>query len=179
MSNSDDERYEQELVKRREEAEARLWEEEEQQRAEQKARKEVRAAEKRRKEEELRRQVEEDKAQRKAEEEETQRKEKEHQRDLAHRLEIGRVAAMDQQRHKNWMKTFLPSSPPSDEDMNLIDLPPLTKRQRIRYLPQETPEAHQQREELAKKMGVPAVGRGSPCERCTDFRILCIPQNLP
>jgi len=29
MSNSDDKRYEQELVKQRQEAEARLWEEEE------------------------------------------------------------------------------------------------------------------------------------------------------
>jgi len=27
-------------------------------------------------------------------------------------------------------------------------------------------------------MGVPIVGEGSPCERCTDFGILCIPQNL-
>ena len=43
MSDSDDERYEQELIKRREEAEARLREEEEQQRAERKARKEARA----------------------------------------------------------------------------------------------------------------------------------------
>ena len=74
---------------------------------------------------------------------------------------------------------FLPSSPPSDEDMNLIDLPPLTKRQRIRYLPQETPEARQRREELAKKMRVSAVSRGNLCERCADFGILCIPQNLP
>ena len=47
MSDSDDERYEQALVKRREEAEARLQEEEEQQRAERKARKEARVAEKR------------------------------------------------------------------------------------------------------------------------------------
>jgi len=30
MSNSDDERYEQELIKRREEAEARLWKEKKQ-----------------------------------------------------------------------------------------------------------------------------------------------------
>ena len=178
MFDSDNERYEQELVKQREEAEARLWEEEEQQRAERKARKEARAAEKRR-EEELRRRVEEEEAQRKMEEEETRRREEEHQRDLAHRLEADHVATVEQQRHKNWTKTFLPSSPPSDEDMNLIDLPPLTKRQRIRYLPQETPEAHQQREELAKKMGVPAVGGESPCERCADFGILCIPQNLP
>ena len=47
MSDSDDERYEQELITQREEAEARLWEEEEQQWVEQKARKEARAAEKR------------------------------------------------------------------------------------------------------------------------------------
>ena len=43
MSDSDDERYEQKLIKRREEAEARLREKEKQQRAEQKARKEARA----------------------------------------------------------------------------------------------------------------------------------------
>ena len=47
MSDSDDKRYKQELVKQREEAEARLREEEEQQRVEQKTRKEARAAEKR------------------------------------------------------------------------------------------------------------------------------------
>ena len=63
--------------------------------------------------------------------------------------------------------------------MNLIDLPSLTKRQRIRYLPQETLEACQRREELAKEMGVSVVGGGSPCERYVDFGILCIPQNLP
>ena len=60
MSDSDDERYEQELVKRRREAEARLWEEEEQQRAERRARKEARAAEKKGQEEELQRQMEVD-----------------------------------------------------------------------------------------------------------------------
>ena len=169
MSDSDDERYKQELIKRREEAEARLQEEKERQQAEQRARKEARATEKRRQEEELRR---------RAEEEEARRKEEERQRDLAHRLEADRVATVEQQRRKNWTKTFLPSSPPSDEDMNLIDLPPLTKRQCIRYLPQETPEVHQRREKLAKEIGVPAVGGGSPCERCADFGILCIPQNL-
>ena len=179
MSDSDDEKYEQELVKRREEAEARLREEEEQQRAERRARKEAKAAEKRRQEEELRRRAEEEEARRKAEEEEARRREEERQRDLAHRIEADRVAAVEQQRCKNWTKTFLPSSPPSDEDMNLIDIPPLTKRQRIRYLPQETPEARQRREELAKEMRVPAVGAGSLCERCVDFGILCIPQNLP
>jgi len=169
MSDSDDERYKQELVKRREEAEARLREEKERQQAEQRARKEARATEKRRQEKELRR---------RAEEEEARRKEEERQRDLAHRLEADHVATVEQQRRKNWTKTFLPSSPPSDEDMNLIDLPPLTKRQCIRYLPQETPEVHQRREKLAKEIGVPAVGGGSPCERCADFGILCIPQNL-
>ena len=72
-----------------------------------------------------------------------------------------------------------PLSPPSDEEMNLLDYPPLTKRQRVRYLPQETPEARQRRQEVAREMGVPIVDGGSPCERCTDFGILCIPQNLP
>jgi len=63
--------------------------------------------------------------------------------------------------------------------MNLIDLLPLTKRQRVRYLPQETLEARQSREELAREMGTLVVGGGSPCERCVDFGILCIPQTLP
>ena len=78
---------------------------------------------------------------------------------------------MEQQWCKNWTKTFLPSSPPSNEDMNLIDLLPLTKRQCIRYLPQETPEARQRREKLAKEMGVSAVGKGNLCERCVDFGV--------
>jgi len=147
-----------------------LRQQEEKERLERQVRKEAKAAEQKRLEEEARK---------KQEEEETRRKEEERQRDLAHRLEADRVAAMEQQRRKNWTKTFLSSSPPSDEDMNLIDLPPLTKRQRIQYLPQETPEARQRREELAKEMGVPAVGGESPCERCADFGILCIPQNLP
>jgi len=78
------------------------------------------------------------------------------------------------------MKTFLPPSfLPSDEEMNLIDLSPLTKRQHVRYLLKETLEAHQQREELAREMGASVVGGGSPWERCADFGILCIPQNLP
>jgi len=46
-------------------------------------------------------------------------------------------------------------------------------------LPKETPEAHQQCEELAKEMGVAVMGGESPCKRCTDFGILYIPQNLP
>jgi len=51
-------------------------------------------------------------------------------------------ATIEQARRKNWMKTFLLSSSlPSDKKMNLIDLPPLTKRQRVRYLLKETPKA--------------------------------------
>jgi len=73
---------------------------------------------------------------------------------------------------------FLPSSPPSDKDMNLIELLSLTKRQCIRYLPQETLEACQRYEELAKEIGVSAVSRGNPCKWCVDFGILCISQNL-
>ena len=115
-------------------------------------------------------------------EEEQRRKEEEEQRqkDLAHRLEADCAAAIEQARRKNWIKTFLPpSSLLSNEEMNLIDLLPLTKRQRVCYLPKETPEARQQREELAREMGTSVVGGGSPCERCADFGILCISQNLP
>jgi len=122
----------------------------------------------------------EEETQRKQEEEEVWQREEECQRDLAHRLEADHVTAVEQQRCKNWPKTFLlPLSSPSNEEMNLIDLPPLTKRQRVRYLPKETPEACQQCEELAREMGMSVVGGRSPCERCTDFGILCIPQTLP
>jgi len=122
----------------------------------------------------------EEEARRKQEEKETQRREEDRQRDLAQCLEADCVAAMEQQQHKNWMKTFLlPLSPPSDEEMNLIDLLPLTKRQCVRYLPQETPEVRQRREELAREMGTSVIGGGSLRERCTDFGILCIPQTLP
>jgi len=122
----------------------------------------------------------EEEAQRKQEEEETRWKEEECQRDLAHCLEVDCVAAMEQQWCKNWTKTFLPPiTSSSNKEMNLIDLLSLTKRQRVQYLPQETPEACQQREELAREMETLGVGGGSPCERCVDFRILCIPQNLP
>ena len=78
------------------------------------------------------------------EEKRARRSEEEHQRDLAHCLEADRVATIEQQHRKNWSKTFLlPSNSPSDKKMNLIDLLPLTKRQRVRYLPKETLEAHQ------------------------------------
>jgi len=170
-SDSDDERYEEELVRRRQEADRRLHQQEEQERAEHQVRKEARVAEKARLEEEARKL---------AEEVECHRKEEEQcQKDLAHRLEVDCVATVEQQWHKNWMKTFQLPSSPSDEDMNLLDYPPLTKRQCVRYLPQETPEARQRHEELSKEMGMSVVGGGNPCERCADFGILCIPQTLP
>jgi len=172
ISDSDDERYEANLAKKRAEAEALLREQERKERAERQAQKEARIAEKARLEQEARKLAEEEQC-RKQEEEQRQK-------DLAHRLKADRVAAVEQQRRKNWMNKFQPpSSPPSDEEMNLLDYPPLTKRQRVHYLPQETPEACQRHEELAREIGVSLVGGGSPCERCTDFGILCIPQTLP
>jgi len=63
--------------------------------------------------------------------------------------------------------------------MNLLDYPPLTKRQRVWYLLKETLEVYQQHEELAREIGMSVVGGESPCKRCADFGILCIPQNLP
>ena len=117
---------------------------------------------------------------RRKKEEEAWSREEERQRELAHCLEADCIAAVEKQYHKNWTKTFLPpTTPPSNEEMNLIDLPPLTKRQCVRYLPQETPEARQPREELARELGMSAVGGGSLYERCVDFGILCIPHTLP
>jgi len=172
MSDSDDERYEQQLVKQREEAEARLREEEEQQRAERRVRKEARAAEKRKQEEELRRRAEEERRQ-KEEAERQMKAEEERQR---------QKEAVVQMRRKNWLKKMNPeplASPPSKEEMNLIDLPPLTKRQRVRYLPKETLEQRREREETARELGIEPMGAGSPCERCANFGILCLPQDLP
>jgi len=164
ISDSNDKRYKANLAKKRAEAEAFLREQEQKERAERQVRKEARIAEKARLEEKAQKLAEED----------------QRQKDLAHRLEADHIAAVEQQQHKNWMNKFQPpSSPPSDEEMNLLDYLPLTKRQRVRYLPQETPEARQRRQEVAREMGVPIVGRGSPCKRCADFGILCIPQNLP
>jgi len=81
---------------------------------------------------------------RKREEENAWWKEKECQKDLAHCLEADCITTVEQQWHKNWAKTFLsPSSPPSDKEMNLINLLPLTKRRRVCYLPKETLEACQ------------------------------------
>jgi len=159
------------LAKKRAEAEALLREQEQKERLERQARKEAKLAERKRLEEEL---------WRKQEEEEIRQREEQRQKDLAHRLEADRVAAVEQQRRKNWMKAFQPpSSPPPNEEMNLLDYPPLTKRQRVRYLPKETPEARERREELAREMGTSVVGGGCPCERYADFGILCIPQTLP
>ena len=172
ISDSDDERYEANLAKKHAEAEALLREQEQKERAERQARKEAKIAERARLEKEARKFVEQEQRQKQEEEQ--------RQKVLAHRLEADRIAAIEQQRRKNWMKTFQPlSSPPSDEEMNLLDYPPLTKRQRVWYLPQETLEVRQRREEVAREMGVPIVGGESPCKRCTDFGILCIPQNLP
>ena len=121
LSDSDDESYEAGLARRRAEAENLLRQQKEKECLERQARKEAKIAEQKRLEEE---------ACKKQKEEETRQRKEDCQRDLAKRLETDRVAAVEQQRHKNWMKTFLlPSSPPSDEEMNLIDLPPLTKRQ--------------------------------------------------
>jgi len=171
LSDSDDESYEAGLARRRAEVENLLRQQEEKERLERQAHKEAKMAERKRLEEEICK---------KQEKEEARRREEDRQRDLAQCLEADRVAAVEQQRRKNWMKTFLPpSSPPSDEEMNLIDLLPLTKRQRVRYLPQETPEARQRCEELARETGTSVVGGGSLCERCADFGILCIPQTLP
>jgi len=70
-------------------------------------------------------------------------------------------------------------SPPSKEEMNLIDLPPLMKRQQVWYLPKETPEQCREREEMARELGIEPMDVGSPCERCANFGILCLPQDLP
>jgi len=167
LSDSDDESYKAELARKCAEAETLLRQQEEKECLECQACKKVKMAERKRLEEEARK---------KQEEEKTRQREEDRQRDLAKCLEVDRVAAMEQQQRKNWMKTFLlPSSPPSDEEMNLINLLPLTKRQRVRYLPQETPETRQQREELAREMGMLVIGGESPCERYADFGILCIP----
>jgi len=168
ISDSDDECYEANLAKKCAEAEVLLREQEQKERAERQARKEAKIAERARLEEEAWKLVEQEQR-RKQEEEQCQR-------DLAHRLKADRVTAVEQQRRKNWMKAFQPpSSPPSDEEINLLDYPPLTKRQRVRYLPKETPEAREQHEELAREMGMSIVGGGCLCERCADFGILCIP----
>jgi len=71
------------------------------------------------------------------------------------------------------------ASPPSEEEMNLIDLPPLIKRQRVQYLSKETPKQRWERKEMARELGLEPMGEGSPCKRCANFGILCLPQDLP
>jgi len=113
----------------------------------------------------------------KAEEEQQRQKEVD---DACHQ-EADRQAAVIQVWRKNWLKkmNLEPlASPPSEEEMNLIDLPPLTKRQRVCYLPKETLEQHRAREEMAKELGIEPMGRENPCERCANFGILCLPQDL-
>ena len=92
LSDSDDERYEASLARKRAKAETLLWEQEQKERLEWQARKEVKLAEQKRLEEEF---------WRKQEEEEVWRREEQRQRDLAHRLEADRVAAVEQQQRKN------------------------------------------------------------------------------
>jgi len=77
------------------------------------------------------------------------------------------------------MNLELLASPPSKEKMTLIDLPPLTKRQQVHYLPKKTPEQCLERKEMAKELGIEPMGAGSPCERCANFVILCLSQDLP
>jgi len=77
--------------------------------------------------EEERRQKEEAERQMKAEEERRRQKEA----DDAFRQEADRQAAAVQVQRKNWLKKMNPepvASPPSEEEMNLINLPPLMKR---------------------------------------------------
>jgi len=95
--------------------------------------------------------------------------------------EADRQAAIVQVQRKNWLKKMNPellASPPSNEEMNLIDLPPLTKRQWVHYLPKETLEQCRAREEIAKELGIEPMGEENPCERCANFGILCLPQDL-
>jgi len=120
FSDSNNERYKAELARRHAETEALLQEQEEKEWLEHQAQKETKITEQKILEEEVWREQEK---------EETQQREEKHHRDLAHRLEADHIAAMEQQQRKNWAKTFLsPSSPSSNEEMNLINLLPLTKR---------------------------------------------------
>jgi len=147
--------------------------------------KQAKVAKKKRQEEELRRRAEE-KRQQKEEAERQIKAEEERQRqkeaDEAFHQEADRQAAVVQVRRKNWLKKMNPelvASPPFEEEMNLINLPPLTKRQWVRYLPKETLEQRQECKEMARELGIEPMGAGSPCERCANFGILCLPQDLP
>jgi len=92
LSDSNDKSYEAGLARRCAEAETLLQQQEEKERLERQACKEAKMAERKRLEEE---------AQKKQAEEETWWREEDCQRDLAKHLEADRVAAMEQQWHKN------------------------------------------------------------------------------
>ena len=82
---------------------------------------------------------------------------------------------------KNWLKkansellVFLPSK----GEINLINLPPLTKRQQVCYLPKESSEQRWEREELVRELGIKLMDRETPYKRCANFGILCLLQEL-
>ena len=85
LSDSDNESYKAGLARRCAEAETLLRQQEEKKHFERQAHKEAKMAERKRLEEE----------------EETWRREEDRQRDLAKRLKVDHVAAVEQQRHKN------------------------------------------------------------------------------
>jgi len=110
LSDSDDKSYEAECWHA--EAENLLRQQEEKKHLERQAHKEAKIAEQKRLEEEV---------WRKQEEEEARQREEDRQRDLAQRLKADRVAAIEQQQCKNWIKIFLlPSTPPSDKKINVM-----------------------------------------------------------
>jgi len=114
----------------------------------------------------------------KAEEERQRQKEV----DDAFHQEADQQVAVIQVWRKNWLKAMNPEPvafPLSEEEMNLIELPPLTKRQWVCYLPRKTPEQRQEQKEMARELGIEPMGEGSPCKRCANFSILCLPQDLP
>jgi len=116
FSDSNDEQYEAELARRHADVEILLRQQEEKEQLECQARKEAKLAERKRLEEE----------------EETWWREEERQRDLTHYFKADCVAAVQQQHRKNWLKTFLPlSNPPSDEEMNFIDLCHMTENTQL------------------------------------------------
>jgi len=101
--------------------------------------------------------------------------------DDAFRQEADRQVAAVQVWRKNWLKKINPellASSLSEEKMNLIDLLPLTKRQQVHYLPKETSEQRLAREEMAKELGIEPMDGENPCERCANFGILCLSQDL-
>jgi len=94
---------------------------------------------------------------------------------------VDRQAAVVQVWQKNWLKKANPEplvSPLSEKEMNLIDLPSLTKRQWVRYFPKKTLEQCRARKEMAKELGIEPIGGENPCERCANFSILCLLQDL-